>query len=444
MVMTQTMTPSATLNVHDIATPEVSSAGHWGLAVFAAAYILVLIEDRTRLRKSAPLLVASGAIWALAIFNAKDADEVRAELMRSLGEYGALFLFVLTAVTYVRAIDQKGVFQRICTWLLERRLSARTGFWVTGAAAFALSPIADNLTTAVLTGALVVGIGGSDRRFIAAGCTNVVIAANSGGAFSPFGDITTLMIWQAGKVPTLSFMLLIVPALVTWLVPASVIALTLRPGKAGVSPTRVPLQEDWWVLVLLFVATVATAVTFHAWLHLPPFLGMTTGLGYYMIYCYFDCRRRGEHAHPGHKAFENVASVEWDTLLFFFGVIMCVGGLGAMGHLDRLAAGLYGSLGVDTANVLLGVLSALLDNVPVTYAVLTMDPSMSTFDWLVLTLAVGAGGSLLAIGSAAGVALLGLTDGKYTFTQHLKWAPVIAVGYAAGLGTLYGLQRLLS
>lgn len=430
------------VNVAQSTPPEVVDPGYVGLAVFVVAYALVLLEDRTRLRKSKPVILAAGAIWFVAMLARGEPERTRSELYESLGEYAALFLFLLVAITYIRAIENRGVFQKVCTALMKRRMSHRGGFWLTGAAAFVLSPVADNLTTALLLGPVVLGLSGGERRFLALGFANVVVAANAGGAFSPFGDITTLMVWQAGKVPTLWFLLLVLPALVSWGIAAAFMASRLPSDSAEALPSETVLEDDWWVVVTLFGATIFTAIVFHAVFELPPFLGMTTGLGYYMVYCYFDCRRHGDYVHPGHKVFEHVASVEWDTLLFFFGVIMCVGGLGALGHLDHATQVFYGYLGTDAANVLVGGLSAILDNVPVTYAVLTMNPVMTTFDWLVLTLAAGIGGSLLSIGSAAGVALMGVSGGRYTFSEHLRWTPAIVLGYAAGLGVLYSLKGL--
>ncbi len=161
---------------------------------------------------------------------------------------------------------------------------------------------------------------------------------------------------------------------------------------------------------------------------------MTTGLGYYMVYCYWACRRRGEVRHPGSKVFEHVQSVEWDTMLFFFGVILCLEGLQVLGHMGAAATALYDGLGATPANILVGILSAILDNVPVMFAVLGMNPQMGLDDWLLVTLTAGIGGSLLSVGSAAGVALMGTSGGTYTFTRHLVWAPVILIGFAAGVG----------
>ena len=131
--------------------------------------------------------------------------------------------------------------------------------------------------------------------------------------------------------------------------------------------------------------------------------------------------------------FSKVSRAEWDTLLFFYGIVMCVGGLGFLGYLSLMSEVLYGGWSTTTANVFLGVISAVIDNIPVMFAVLTMQPEMSHGQWLLITLTAGVGGSLLSIGSAAGVALMGQARGYYTFFGHLKWTPVIALGYAASI-----------
>jgi Na+/H+ antiporter NhaD/arsenite permease-like protein len=131
--------------------------------------------------------------------------------------------------------------------------------------------------------------------------------------------------------------------------------------------------------------------------------------------------------------FKNVAKAEWDTLLFFYGIILCVGGLGFIGYLTLVSQVLYVEWGATFANVMVGILSAIVDNIPVMFAVLSMMPDMSHGQWLLVTLTAGTGGSLLSIGSAAGVAVMGQAKGMYTFIGHLKWTPVIALGYAAAI-----------
>jgi len=182
---------------------------------------------------------------------------------------------------------------------------------------------------------------------------------------------------------------------------------------------------------------------------LPPFLGMMTGLGLLQVAGYFIRRRELSQRVPDGVAegaresantrrevfdiFANMRRVEWDTLLFFYGVILCVGGLAALGYLALLSQASYAALGPTTANVLVGLASAVVDNIPIMFAVLTIAPDMSHGQWLLVTLTAGVGGSLLSIGSAAGVALMGQARGVYTFFSHLRWSWAVALGYAASI-----------
>ena len=205
-----------------------------------------------------------------------------------------------------------------------------------------------------------------------------------------------------------------------------------------------PLKRGAWVVLGLFLVTVGLAVSFHSFLHLPPFLGMMTGLALLKFYGYYltkthhktinDNPNYGQIGDIGaFDSFKFVAQAEWDTLLFFFGVIMCVGGLGFVGYLELASNLLYNDLGASTANILIGLLSAVVDNIPIMVAVLQMNPQMDTGQWLLVTLTAGVGGSLLSVGSAAGVAMMGQAKGYYTFFSHLKWSWAIALGYVLSI-----------
>lgn len=434
-----------------------TTLGFAALAIFIVTYLLVILEERLHLRKSKPVVVATGIVWilvALAYAAHPDAhnlpeNHLEQRILHHTGEFGGLFLFLLVAMTYISAIAAHNVFLKLNAWLVSSGFSLRTVFWTTGALAFVISPVCDNLTTALLMGTVVTAVGRGNIPFIAAACTNVVIAANAGGAFSPFGDITTLMVWAAGKVETAEFSRLFLPSLVNWLVPAALMHFTIPKGKPEPLQKSVELRPGWFTVIVLFVLTIVTAVLFHVVLHLPPFLGMTTGLGYYMFYGW---RRTTLHRKHGRgdsvNVFHNIADVEWDTLLFFFGVILCVGGLQELMYLQKASEWLFDpvhGVGATTANIAIGVLSALIDNVPVMFAVIGMDPSMdpahpgvlhtpaSNYQWLLVTLTAGVGGSLLSVGSAAGVALMGTAHGMYTFGRHLKFLPAIALGYVASI-----------
>jgi len=497
-------------------------------------------------------------------------------------------------MTYINALEERSVFKALRSYLISRGYSLKKVFWVTGVLAFLISPIADNLTTALLMGAVVMAVGGKDVKFISIACINVVIAANAGGAFSPFGDITTLMVWQKGKVEFLQFLPLFIPSLVNWLVPAVIMSFAISKGTPQATQEKSQMKMGAKIMIGLFLATIVTAVCFHSFLHLPPAAGMMFGLGYLGLYSFYLKRVEGRtmmadsifggrteaHSNPlnvlqsygkdigehlndqpypafmldkdhnvshwneplekltGYtavdmigtkdhwKAFykderptladvvlddksavgvrqhyrgkyrdnesegsaydaanyfedigssgtylmfsaapvtdengqkigsielfedmsehraevkefdimERVSRAEWDTLLFFYGVIMCVAGLSQFGYMAIISEVMYSDMGPTWANTLVGVLSAIVDNIPVMFAVLTMNPNMPLEQWQLVTLTAGVGGSMLAVGSAAGVALLGTARGVYTFVSHLKWAPVIALGYVASIG----------
>jgi NhaD family Na+/H+ antiporter len=426
-------------------------SGHWAgiaaLVVFITAYALVISEEYTHLRKSKPVILAAGIIWVLIAFQYRhtgDTHVVEEAVFDFVTEFAQLFLFLLTAMTYVNAMTERNVFEALRGWLLQRNLGYRSMFWITGTLSFFLSPVIDNLTTALVMCAVVMAVGKGNTRFIALGCINIVVAANAGGAFSPFGDITTLMVWQRGLIDFGTFFVLFVPAVVNYAVPAAIMSLAIKNEKTTTRNDIVHMKRGARRIVVLFVCTIVTAVSFHNFLHLPPFLGMMTGLGYLKFFGYYLKKTHVPTSHDVAQygqigevsaldSFREISRIEWDTLLFFFGVIMCVGGLGFIGYLEHLSAYFYGELGPTTANVLVGLLSAIVDNIPVMVAVLEMNPPMDELQWLLVTMTAGVGGSLLSIGSAAGVALMGQARGQYTFFSHLRWTPAIALGYALSI-----------
>jgi Na+/H+ antiporter NhaD/arsenite permease-like protein len=294
--------------------------------------------------------------------------------------------------------------------------------------------------------AVVLAVGGDNSRFVTLACVNIVVGANAGGAFSPFGDITTLMVWQKGIIEFWTFFALFIPSAVNFLVPAAIMHFAVPDVKPEASGEQVEMQRGARRIILLFLATIATAVSFHNFLHLPPVIGMLTGLGYLQVFGFYLKKTHPKHPDKpdninhdsdlGTSAFDvfsPIARAEWDTLFFFYGVVLCVGGLGFLGYLSLASEMMYTGWGATNANIAIGVLSAIVDNIPVMFAVLTMNPEMSTGQWLLVTLTAGVGGSLLSIGSAAGVALMGQARGKYTFFGHLKWTPAIAAGYIASI-----------
>jgi NhaD family Na+/H+ antiporter len=427
-----------------------SKVGYASIAAFCIAYLLVMAEEFTHLRKSKPVIIAAGLIWAMIAYVYAQhgmPHAVEQAARHNIIEFAELMLFLLVAMTYINAMEERLVFESLRSWLTRKGFSYRQLFWLTGGLAFMLSPIADNLTTALLMGAVVMAVGSGSPRFVAISCINIVVAANAGGAFSPFGDITTLMVWQEGMVDFWSFFSLIIPALVNFLIPAAIMNFAIPNVKPEAATDTVRMKRGAVVIMALFLATITTAVCFHNFLYLPPMMGMMTGLGYLQIFGFY-LRKTHSRELPNYsevtanemvgdvtsfEVFRHISRAEWDTLLFFYGVVLCVGGLGFIGYLELVSSLMYVDMGPTVANVSVGVLSAIVDNIPVMFAVLTMNPDMSQGQWLLVTLTAGVGGSLLSIGSAAGVALMGQARGTYTFFSHLKWTPVIALGYVASV-----------
>ncbi|MDQ6993081.1 MAG: sodium:proton antiporter NhaD [Mariprofundus sp.] len=431
--------------------------GITSLVIFALAYGLVIGEESLHLRKSKPVMVAAGLIWvlvALAFISHGDTTSAHTLIQHNILEYAELLLFLLAAMTYVNTMEERNLFAALRGFLVSKGLSLKTIFWLTGLLAFFISPIADNLTTALVMAAVVMAVDRQNKTFVTLGCINIVVAANAGGAFSPFGDITTLMVWQKGLVHFSEFFALFLPALVNWLVPAVIMVMFLPNTVPERVTEKVTVKQGGFVIVMMFLVTIALAVSFHTVLHLPSMLGMMTGLGLLKFYGFWlkQCDKAefkesfsGKTQLSGASSFDifqQLQRSEWDTLMFFYGVILCVGGLGALGYLNLTSHLMYDQLGASWANILVGIMSAIVDNIPVMFAVLSMAPEMSTNQWLLVTLTAGVGGSLLSIGSAAGVALMGQARGVYTFSSHLKWSWAVALGYIASIATHFWLTGM--
>ena len=438
---------------HESLDLTTSWVGILSIVIFIAAYALVILEEQLHLRKSKPVLLAAGLIWILIAIAYGGHDmphAVEQAIRHNFLEYAELFFFLLVAMTYINAMLERGVFDALREWLVKKGFSYRSLFWLTGILAFFISPIADNLTTALIMCAVVLAVGTGQPQFVALSCINIVVGANAGGAFSPFGDITTLMVWQKGMVDFAEFFHLFIPSVVNFAVPALIMQFAIPSGKPQGSSSesdgaRRFMKYGGMTIVGLFLLTIVTAVSFHNFLHIPPVFGMMLGLAYLKFYGYYLRRKsvqfsRSLESPPGSNenqyefdVFAKIAHAEWDTLFFFYGVILAVGGLGFIGYLGIASEFFYGTFGPTIANIIVGVLSAIVDNIPVMFAVLTMNPEMSHLQWLLVTLTAGVGGSLLSIGSAAGVALMGQARGQYTFFSHLKWSWAIALGYGLSI-----------
>jgi Na+/H+ antiporter NhaD/arsenite permease-like protein len=435
-------------------------AGYFSLAVMVVAYIAAMLEDVTELRKSKPMLLASALIWAVivTVYQQQGQNQLAIAAFRgNLQTYMELLLFIMVSMTYLNAMEDMRVFEAIKFWLVSKHWSYRRLFWITGFMVFFISSVVNGLTAGLLMGAVVVAVGRDSPKFVSLACINIVIATNAGGSFSPLGGISTLFVWQHGILGFLQFFKLFVPCLVNFLVPALAMHFALPKDKPAVETESVVLPRGAKRIIFLFGVTIALAVAFDMKLRLPAAAGMMAGLSllqFFFFYLHKTSNSRGlrqleydlfsgadvsdlDIADARAKkldVFEKVGRLEWDTLLFFYGAMMGIGGLGYIGYLDAISHMLYGQLSPTLANILIGLSSAFVDNGTLMFAVITMQPDIPQGQWLLLTLTLGVGGSLLAIGSAPGIGLLGQAKGQYTFSSHMKWLPAILLGYFAAIG----------
>ena len=425
------------------------------IVLFIIAYAFVMTEEVTHLRKSKPVLFAAGIIWAMIAWVGVQTGEsyaVKKELMHAFDEFNQLMLFLLVAMTYINSMTERNVFEKLRSILLNQNFSYKKLFWITGFISFFLSPIADNLTTALTMCAVVLAVGKGNKNFTSISCVNIVVAANAGGAFSPFGDITTLMVWQAGYVEFVQFFKLFFPSLVNFIIPAFIMSFFIDGSADEVENPPVLLKRGAVAISCLFLVTIIMAISFKQFLKLPPVFGMMFGLSLLQLFGYYLKRTYSSESKISRDGsdqpfgiFKQIAQAEWDTLLFFYGVILCVAGLSKIGYLALINTTLYDGLGFTVANSLMGIISALIDNIPVMFSVIQMHDTttMDLNQWLLITLTAGVGGSLLSIGSAPGVALMGQAKGIYTFSSHLRWTGVIFIGYVFSILTHLWLSGMM-
>jgi Na+/H+ antiporter NhaD/arsenite permease-like protein len=432
--------------------------GYFSLFIMVAAYVTAMLEDVIELKKSKPMLLAAAIIWlviALAYQQQGSSMPAMAAFKSNLLAYMELLLFIMVSMTYLNAMEDMGVFDALKAWLVRKNLSYRQLFWMTGGLVFLVSSVVNGLTAGLLMGAVVIAVGKNNPRFVSLACLNIVIATNAGGSFSPLGGISTLFVWQHGMLGFTQFFKLFIPCLVNFLLPAAVMHFALPKDKPEVENEEIHLLRGAKRIMFLFFITIALAVSFDMALGLPAAAGMMTGLTLLQFFYYFlqkshklssrhnlelalffgdaaEMNSRSEESH--FDIFEKVGRLEWDTLLFFYGAMMGIGGLGFIGYLDAISQVLYGQFSPTLANIMIGLSSAFVDNGTLMFAVLTMHPDIPQGQWLLLTLTLGVGGSLLAIGSAPGIGLLGQSKGLYTFSSHMKWCPVILLSYFASIG----------
>ena len=416
--------------------------GILSLVIFVVGYYFIATEDKYHINKAKPaLLMGTGIFMLIGVYfamNGLDGHRLETGVEHLILEISEIFFFLLVAMTYIEGMIDRGVFSALRYNLVSKGYSYKKLFWITGILAFFISPVADNLTTALILSTVLITIDKENKLFLVPGAINIVVAANAGGAWSPFGDITTLMVWVAGKGAFTEFLYLFPASILGWGVTALLLSRAVPDGQPPFNEDeeKVEILEGGKQIMGLFALTIALAVTSHQVLHIPAMWGMMFGLALLKMYVHYINRSASETTL---NAFSWIAKIENDTLLFFFGILAGVGGLHFLGFLEYFTA-LYDQFGPTAVNIGVGFLSAVVDNVPVMSAVLKSDPNMGANaqeQWMLVTLTAGVGGSLISFGSAAGVGVMGKLHGIYTFAAHMKYAWTILIGYIVSVSVWY-------
>jgi len=421
--------------------------GWLSLAIFIISYYFVAMEEKYHLDKAKPALLAGTFIFMLIAFyyvlHGMDMHLVHNQAQHLILEIAEIFFFLFVAMTYIESMIHMNVFDKLKYNLVSKGYTYRKLFWVTGLLAFFISPIADNLTTALILSTVLITIEKENRAFLVPGAINIVVAANAGGAWSPFGDITTLMAWTSGKGEFVDFLFLFPASVLGYLATASILSRfvpdEVPPFDASKEENPV-MMKGAKVVIGLGIFTIFAAVMSHQVLHLPAMWGMMFGLSLLKMY---DYRLKKIHG-KGFDVFNSMAKIENNTLMFFFGILAAVGALYFIGWL-ALASVVYNPdvLGPTLSNIGVGFLSAIVDNVPVMSAVLKANPTMGLEQWMLVTLTAGVGGSLISFGSAAGVGVMGKLPGIYTFGAHMKYSWTILIGYIVSVSVWYLQYQVL-
>ncbi len=409
------------------------------LVVFVLGYYVIAAEEKFHINKAIPaLFIGTFIFMMIGVYywiNGLDREPLALEVDRLILEIAEIFFFLMVAMTYIETLIERNVFNALKYSLTSKGYSYKKLFWLTGLLAFFISPVADNLTTALILSTVLITIEKERKEFLIPAAINIVVAANAGGAWSPFGDITTLMAWTAERAGFVDFFYLFPASFVGWIVTAWLLSLFVPKDKPHFDAAKEKKEEIYpggRVVMILGVTTIVSAVLSHQLFHLPAMWGMMFGLSLLKLYSYRLKRKYNTEV----NIFQSISKIEHDTLLFFVGILAAVGGLHFLGFLD-LAAKLYAIVGPDAVNIGVGFLSAIVDNVPVMSAVLKSNPNMGMDQWLLVTMTAGIGGSLISFGSAAGVGVMGKLRGIYTFGAHLKYAWTILVGYILSIVIWY-------
>jgi len=419
------------------------------IVVFIIGYILIALEHPVHINKSATALLLGTVMWVLGVSYMPEAHE---HLVHHLGEVAEILFFLMGAMTIVELVDSYGGFRIITDKINTTKKTSL--LWIISFITFFMSAVLDNLTTSIVMIALLRKLIGEkkDRWFFAG---MVVVAANAGGAWSPIGDVTTIMLWIAGKISAGHIIeTTFIASVVSLVVPLIILSFTMkgdirRPEVDAKAAQNAALSFRERLSVLcLGVGALVFVPVFKTITHLPPYLGMLGGLGVLWIVTGYLNKRKPERDNSRLSVNHILSKIDTPSILFFLGILMAVNALSSCGQLAALSASLDKIPFAEPTKYyfitsIIGVLSSVVDNVPLVAGAMKMyaDFPMDNYFWAFLAYAAGTGGSILIIGSAAGVAVMGME--KIDFIWYLKKISWLAlIGYLAGCGT-YIVQETL-
>lgn len=407
------------------------------LLIAGVAFLSIVLEDVIHVNKAKTTLFFGTLSWLLIFLfpeGGMSADLIREKLDENLLEIASLWLFLMAAMTFVAFLNHQGLIEALIYKVLPRKVGEKKLMFMVAGFAFAFSSLSDNITATLVSIALVLSLRMEARKTLRF-AVMVVFAVNSGGVSLITGDVTTLMIFMADKVEIQDLLFLSLPAFASVMLLATMLSRPLK-GEVEIIPTERRDDRVGKVIAAIFLMTIIGTIILNVIAGIPPVLTFLFGLSIMFLigrFYYKDDEREG--------LLDYIRVIEYDTLLFFLGILLMVGMLKEIGVLHSLV-GIYEVMPTTAANYVMGLLSSLVDNVPLTAAMLKANIVMTPGQWLSLTYSVGVGGSLLVIGSAAGIVAMSKVE-AVTFGSFARYSLFLLIAYSVGFAGSYGIGMML-
>lgn len=404
------------------------------LLLAALALLGVMFEEVLHINKAKITLFFGTLAWMLLFMtsgSAEQTERINEGLLHNITEISTLWLFLVAAMTFVAYLNRKGLIANLLNLVMPSKISLKKLMFITALFSFCFSSLADNITATLVSIAMVLSLGlpfNQTMRF----AVLVVFAVNSGGVSLITGDVTTLMIFMQNKVTITQLFWLLIPSFTA----VMLLATMLSAGMSGVVKIRKTHHDTNpidYVIGGIFLATILFTLILNVLFAIPPMLSFLAGMA--IMFLVANSMGDKDDQDP---ILDYIRYIEFDTLLFFLGVLLLVGMLEHIGALHSLVY-LYEMFPPSVANFIMGAVSALIDNVPLTAALLKADITMTVSEWMLLTYAVGVGGSLLVIGSAAGIVAMSKVQGL-SFARYGKYFLLLLIAYTVGYALVYGVS----